>query len=129
MEMALSRPEKGLFCGNRSHGGRLLVETGNVFVAAIGDELAVDFFRAADGGSLSAPGSLSAMRASTKIDAGFDLVDTLMERRIDEKNEENRSGDDDVPLHVDAARGGITSHERPKPKAICGQVLRQSERA
>ena len=83
----------------------MLVETGNVFVAAIGDELAIDFFRAADGGGLSAAGSLRAVGAPMKIDAGFDLEDALMEGRIDEKNEENRSGDDDVPLHVDAARG------------------------
>ena len=129
MEMTRDQPETRLFCGNDAQGGRLQVETGNVFVATIGDELAIDFFRAADGGSLSAPGSLSAMRASMKIDAGFDLEDALMEGRIDEKSEENRSGDDDVPLHIDAARGGVTSHERPRPKAICGQVLRQSERA
>lgn len=124
-----ANPEQALFRGNVAHGGRLLVKTGNVFVAAIGDELAIDFLCAADGGSLSAAGGLRAMRASTKIDASLNLEDALMEGRIDEKNEENRSGDNDVPLHVDAARSGITSHERPRPKAICGQVPRQSERA
>ena len=67
-----------LFRRNGADARRLLVEAGHVFVASVGDELAIDFLRGAHGVIAFAAGGLRAMAAAVKIHADFIMINALV---------------------------------------------------